>query len=168
MKLIDSIRLYASASTVSKSTKTVFNKKMGKQNGLDAIESDLRTTVEKAAKKVGGTVNSKELDKFITERRGFLKNSFKQLDNPSTDKSQDRADLIGDHETRTAKAFGKWQGYKSRKGSVQKQWLGGDCDLCSANEDDGPIDVDEEFSSGDMFAPAHLNCDCEVVYVRGD
>jgi hypothetical protein len=34
------------------------------------------------------------------------------------------------------------------------------CDFCNENEDQGYIDVDEPFSSGDFYPLAHLNCQC--------
>ena len=51
-------------------------------------------------------------------------------------------------------------------GVAQKEWLSLDaCDLCSANDDQGAIPLDEEFESGDMAPPGHPNCRCSILPV---
>lgn len=40
------------------------------------------------------------------------------------------------------------------------------CDECIANEDQGPIEMDEDFESGDSHPAAHLNCSCGITAVR--
>ena len=51
-------------------------------------------------------------------------------------------------------------------GVAQKEWLSLDaCDLCQANDDDGPIPLGDEFSSGDMAPPGHPNCRCSILPV---
>lgn len=42
------------------------------------------------------------------------------------------------------------------------------CDICSGNEGDGVIPVEDSFSGGTMTAPAHPNCRCSVAYVTTD
>lgn len=47
----------------------------------------------------------------------------------------------------------------------KKEWITGageSCEDCLANEDQGPIDVDEVFDSGDDYPAAHLNCSCFI------
>jgi hypothetical protein len=39
------------------------------------------------------------------------------------------------------------------------------CEECRGNEDQGLIDLDDDFESGDEAAPAHPNCQC-VTYVE--
>lgn len=83
--------------------------------------------------------------------------------------SPDRAQLIAAQETRTADNQGNliaWQSAKSELGlNVMKAWVtrgANICAECEANEADGPIPVDEAFTSGDDTAPAHVNCECDV------
>jgi hypothetical protein len=85
----------------------------------------------------------------------------------STGFSETRADLIANTEVRNANSQGALEGYRGANSmglTVQKEWLLGDnpCEICEANADDGPIDVDDDFSSGDDAPPAHPNCECAV------
>lgn len=49
-----------------------------------------------------------------------------------------------------------------KNGVKRKRWVtaGPGCDICRPNVDDGWIPLDEAFSSGAMFEPAHPNCEC--------
>lgn len=85
----------------------------------------------------------------------------------STAFSQDRADLIANTEVRRANSAGAVEGYQAAADagvSVQKEWLPDvdPCPICQDNADEGPIDLDDEFSSGDDYPPAHPNCECAV------
>jgi hypothetical protein len=67
---------------------------------------------------------------------------------------------------------GTLEGYKQAKENadihVMKEWMVDPvepCDICLDNRDDGPIDLDEDFSSGDSEPPAHPNCECTLVAV---
>lgn len=56
---------------------------------------------------------------------------------------------------------------------LKKVWLTADDDdvdeeICLANEDEGPIDLDQDFQSGDDAAPGHPNCRCTLSYDRDD
>lgn len=54
------------------------------------------------------------------------------------------------------------KGWRLRAG-VMKSWytgVGNVCDICTDNEDEGPIPMDQEFPSGDQAPPAHINCGC--------
>ena len=92
----------------------------------------------------------------------------------STAFSAQRADLIAQHETRTADnqgSLGAWQAAKQNGVKVKKQWIAqGDnvCVICQSNENDGAIDVDENFNSGDDAAPAHPRCECDTEPVVDD
>ena len=56
--------------------------------------------------------------------------------------------------------------YFRKAGIKQKQWSDQDgCPDCQANADQGPIDIDEEFQSGDQHAPAHPHCVCATIPV---
>lgn len=69
--------------------------------------------------------------------------------------------------TITAQNQGNLAGYKQARDSgvrVMKEWLvGGDpCPICEANADQGPIELDEDFDSGDDAPGAHPRCECAV------
>lgn len=51
----------------------------------------------------------------------------------------------------------------------KKEWLTSSeesCIDCQGNEEQGPLDVDEAFQSGDDYPSAHLSCSCMVALVR--
>lgn len=54
--------------------------------------------------------------------------------------------------------------------SVRKEWLLGPapCDICQENADAGPIELDDDFPSGDSEPGAHPNCECAVAPVVDD
>lgn len=78
----------------------------------------------------------------------------------------DRAMLIARTEIIAANNQGNMRGYRNAAETgvrVMKEWLDFDADdECSDNADDGPIDLDDVFSSGDSEPPAHPNCRCSV------
>jgi len=53
---------------------------------------------------------------------------------------------------------------------LRKQWELGDnpCPICEENGNDGPIAIEDTFSSGDDAPPLHPNCECDVVSVIDD
>lgn len=79
--------------------------------------------------------------------------------------SPQRADMIARTETRLADSRGQVEGWKASGVVAQKVWLisnDGCCDDCQDNSDEGPIDIDDDFPSGDDSPPAHPNCKCVV------
>jgi hypothetical protein len=91
--------------------------------------------------------------------------------------SEDRADLIARTEISNANSQGALTGYKTARDEAGvklfKEWLLGPnpCEICVANNDQGPIDLDDDFDSGDDAPPAHPNCECAlspVVEEEGD
>jgi hypothetical protein len=56
--------------------------------------------------------------------------------------------------------------------AVMKEWLSAGDDLvseeCQANEDQGPIPLDDDFDSGDDAPPLHPNCRCAIAPVVSD
>ncbi len=51
----------------------------------------------------------------------------------------------------------------------QKEWITSSaepCENCQSNEEEGPIDVDATFDSGDDYPAIHLGCSCAVIMVR--
>jgi hypothetical protein len=162
MNLFSTISIFAD---IGDAVQKVFHKKTGKGKGLDTIEDDIRSIATKNAKKSGGTISDDDLDDYVKTRMGYMKNSFKKLNNPKTDKSKQRVDLIDDTESDSAKWFGRAKGYEGK--GLHKIWIDNDgCDVCSANADQGPIPVDDVFDSGDYAPLAHPNCQCELRFVR--
>lgn len=87
--------------------------------------------------------------------------------------SDERAAMIARTETIRAHNQGALTGYQvaSEVGvAVQKEWLVGDgcCDICQENADEGAIDIDDDFPSGDDAPPAHPNCRCSISPVVAD
>ena len=81
--------------------------------------------------------------------------------------SEDRAELIARNEVAMANQAGALEGMKLAKGSgvkLQKVWVpdADACEICQDNADDGPIDLDDQFSSGDDAPTAHVNCECSL------
>lgn len=55
------------------------------------------------------------------------------------------------------------QAFLVENGFKTKQWVGAGpntCPYCQQNEDDGPIPLEETFSSGDLHPPGHPGCEC--------
>ena len=80
------------------------------------------------------------------------------------DFSDTRAGLIAQTEVNEAYNFGRQETAKEW-GADEKAWeteSGNPCEICLANEDQGYIDFDEDFDSGDDAPPAHPNCQCTV------
>lgn len=66
--------------------------------------------------------------------------------------------------TETARAMGQGNYNAMTQNGVQtKKWvLAGShpCEICQPNADDGYIPIEQSFSSGDDYEPAHPNCEC--------
>jgi hypothetical protein len=175
MKLADSIRILAS---IANDATSILHKKIGKTKGLDSIEKQIRDTATSAAERTFGgeldRVAKVHIDRYVAKRMKYMRNAFKKLDNPKTDTSKQRGEFIGETESRSAKAFGATKGYerlaKSRNKNIYKSWVtnGDGCPTCEANEDDGPIPIDEDFTSGDYAPQAHPECDCTLEFTDDD
>jgi hypothetical protein len=81
----------------------------------------------------------------------------------------DRAMMIARTEIIMANNQGNARGYRDAKASgvkVMKQWFSANdnlvCEVCQDNVDDGPIELEEDFSSGDPEPPAHPNDRCAL------
>jgi hypothetical protein len=86
--------------------------------------------------------------------------------------SEDRAGVIAETEMRMAIGEGAIEAARESDVVTGKQWLlsndEGICDECQANADQGVIDLDDDFDSGDDTVPAHPNCRCVVVFTTND
>jgi len=175
LKLKDAISILAG---IGDDATKILHKKVGKVKGLDAIEKQIRDEATKSAEKSFGgkldRVAQVHIDKYVTKRMGYMKKAFKKLDNPKTDTSKQRGDRIGVNETKTARDFGFTKGLerlaKTRKKNIYKSWVtnGDGCPTCTANEDEGPIPIDDMFSSGDYAPTAHPGCDCDLEFTDDD
>ena len=84
--------------------------------------------------------------------------------------SDERAMVIARTETNMASNSGALSGYKASGVVEQKIWLTAEDDLvdeeeCGPNGDQGPIDLNDAFQSGDDAPPAHPNCRCVLAPV---
>jgi len=84
--------------------------------------------------------------------------------------SEDRAKLIARTELQNANAQGTLAGFKAARDTgikVLKSWYPDEtaCEICLENADDGDIDLDSDFSSGDDAPPAHPACGCSIISV---
>jgi SPP1 gp7 family putative phage head morphogenesis protein len=89
--------------------------------------------------------------------------------------SDERAQTIARTETIAANNQGNLAAYKDAAAqgiALMKEWLTAGDDLvseeCQANEDQGPIPLDDDFDSGDDAPPLHPNCRCAVAPVVSD
>jgi hypothetical protein len=91
----------------------------------------------------------------------------------STAFSADRAELIARTEiTRANNQSSLIAATGARDGQnlgMKKLWLTAgddlvDEDICAPNEDDGPLELEDEFTSGDDAPPGHPRCRCTLVY----
>jgi hypothetical protein len=85
----------------------------------------------------------------------------------STAFSRERAELVAHTEVRRANSMGALEGYQESKDAgvnLQKEWVVDvdPCPICEENGDEGAIDLDDEFPSGDDAPPAHPNCECAI------
>ena len=79
--------------------------------------------------------------------------------------SDARSEMIARTEVLAAHNQGNLQGYRDAAQAgvrVMKQWLSDNDDECGDNSDEGPIELDEDFPSGDDAPPAHPNCRCSL------
>lgn len=118
----------------------------------DATRDEIRDLV---AQVQSGDLNVTDLPKAIQDADAF---------------SPQRATLIARTETMAANGQGSLAAYKSARDigvKVKKAWEPDEdaCPICQDNADQGPIDVDDDFESGDDAPPAHPNCECVLVPV---
>lgn len=82
--------------------------------------------------------------------------------------SEDRAALIANTEVGDANSQGSLMGLKEAKSKtglhIMKEWLpdAEACDVCKDNGDQGPIELDDDFLSGDDAPLAHPRCECAL------
>lgn len=82
--------------------------------------------------------------------------------------SEERARLIAATEITSANSMGALSGYQEAEEEgvkLKKSWLvlEDGCSICDANAAQGPIPLEDDFSSGDKAPGAHPNCRCVLV-----
>lgn len=87
--------------------------------------------------------------------------------------SHARADTIAYTEVMRANSEASLESYKVAQDAgveILKEWLNGPkpCPICIANEQEGPIELSKDFSSGDETPPAHPNCECALAPVLAE
>lgn len=84
--------------------------------------------------------------------------------------SDDRALMIARTETANADVAGTLIGFRQSGVVAQKEWDpdAAACEICLENADAGPIDLDDDFPSGDDGPPAHPNCECALIPVLAE
>ncbi len=86
--------------------------------------------------------------------------------------SAERAMMIARTEIIRANNQGHLIAFRESGVVQEKAWStaedGDVCPICTENEDEGAIGLEDNFSSGDDAAPAHPNCRCTIVAVIHD
>lgn len=133
-----------------------------------------------AAKLVSGLTNTTQnaLRDLIVkaEKEGW---SVKRLQDEIVNSyafSPERAELIAQHELASADIMGNlmgWQTAQEKYGmKLRKRWIvapmENNCPACLENARAGALDLDEEFPSGHLAAPAHPRCHCDLVAEADD
>lgn len=96
------------------------------------------------------------------ENNATIDEISKALTDEMPDISASRAFTIARTETSRAMGQGNFNAMV-QNGVTTKKWvLAGSkpCEICQPNADDGYIPVNDTFSSGDDYEPAHPNCEC--------
>jgi hypothetical protein len=85
---------------------------------------------------------------------------------------ENRAELIARTEIKNADERGNLETYKASGLDLVKEWQVSadhpDMDECDENEDAGPIDLNDDFPSGDECPGSHPNCMCTMIVTTKD
>lgn len=117
----------------------------------DSLREEIRAEVADALAK---GLPASELADNIEDMSGF---------------SAERAEMIARTEIIRSNSQGQLAAMRASGVVEQKGWstagAGDVCDECQDNEDEGAIDLDDDFPSGDDAPPGHPNCMCALVAV---
>ncbi len=122
----------------------------------DSTRDMIRDTI---AKGLDDNLGNEEIADLIRDSTGF---------------SEERAELIAHTEIARVNSMASVESYRGARDdlgvNVKKEWLLADnpCETCQANAEQGAIDLDDDFQSGDASPPAHPNCECAVAPVVDD
>lgn len=132
------------------------------QDLIDSLMSDADFLLNKSA--LDATTTQQLID--MIQQAKLDNATIDEISNVITDAMPDisdkRAFVIARTETSRAMGQGNYQAMV-QNGVQTKTWVTAGahpCEICVGNEDDGAIPVDQAFSSGDMYEPAHPNDEC--------
>lgn len=131
-----------------------------KDQGFHQLAADIDATTR-------DRMSSAVADAFASG--GTMDDAVSAIKDAFSDMKDSRAVTIAQTEMSDAYNQAMLASAKETEGELLKTWnLDGEgCEeICQPNADDGAIDLDEDFSSGDDAPPAHPNCDCSIGFVR--
>lgn len=149
-----------------KSVDYTVNFDLTNQDYIDALNNDASYLLNTKSKGYDQTTKDRMVN---IVKKGRLNNDT--IDEVSSDLnaqvdsiSSVRSFMIAN--TETARAFGDAnQAFRTENAIPQKQWVtagGNPCPICITNEEQGPINSEDTFDSGDADVPAHINDECYV------
>lgn len=140
------------------------------QDYLDALANDAKYLLTTKSKGYDDTTRDRLINIVRDGRlnRDTIDDIASDLEAQVDGISSVRAFMISN--TETANAFGQAnQAMLEQNNIPQKSWIIAGphnlVDECDDNADASPINSDEEFPSGDLAEPAHINCEC---YTQGE
>lgn len=154
--------LKTTASKVSFSYENDLAFELTNQNLIDALMQDADFLLNQST--IDATTRQQLID-MIQEAKlenATIDEIASTITDAMPDISENRAFVISRTETARAMGQGNYQAMV-QNGVQKKKWIpagGHACEICLGNADDGEIPVDEDFSSGDSYEPAHPNCEC--------
>lgn len=99
---------------------------------------------------------------------GWSNQKLAEAISDSTTFDKDRSMMIAQTETNYADNTITFDAFE-KAGVKSKAWITGKddkcCEICQANEDQGVIDINDTFSSGDAYPPSHPRCRCTIIAV---
>jgi len=155
----------------------------------DMVETELRSIGEKIARAIEQGKRPREIAKTLEEVKSldrnraaryekikdYLENSDlndeqleKRLEREYEKLRRERQRAIADNEGIDAHGTARYQ-EAERKNYKFKTWVTSQnervCPICTGNEAQGLIPIQQAFQNGSMYQPAHPNCRCAVNYV---
>lgn len=142
---------------------------------FDDVDDAVNAFAETWARNYGGAMISNITDTTRSEVADLIGDAVEEgwsndklADMLETDYTfdEDRAEMIARTETAYADVAGNVASYEEA-GVEKKRWLLGpnSCSYCEQNADDGDIDFNDTFTTGDFAPPAHPNCTCDIMPV---
>lgn len=146
----------------------VITEGMKDQIGVDGVAKNLRDMIGLNAQRVEAV--NKYKDELIAQ--GLDPDDIDILVSKfASAQIKERAELVATTEIRRAMEAGEKMVMQDRGARYKASISVGDdvvSDICQQNEADGPIPIDDIFSSGDDLPPYHPNCRCRVTYITSD
>jgi hypothetical protein len=131
----------------------------------------LTFATERAAELIAVTDTTRELLRGLVVEaidKGWSTDALSEAISNATAFSEARADMIARTEIAIANVEGSMLAYRESGVVDKKVWLlaqDNPCEVCIANAEQGMIDFNDRFDSGDEAPPAHPNCRCDIIPV---